>query len=447
MIGIKPGMVMQRGTNDRCDILLQSGTPLRAASWKGDTSGEAVLENCGEGVYRLSGIPSGGPYIVTIDGERFDDVYVGDLWILAGQSNMQGLGRLTDEDRQFPGRDSVRALFMNDEWNTARHPLHELWKAVDKIHTDALASCDPPEVIVSCVGPGLEFALQMERYTGVPQGLVCCAHGGTFMDNWSPAVKDLGPDKSFYAAMLRRFRTNGSHVRGMFWYQGCCDAYRPANEQFTDKMINFIAACRQDMGRDLPVVQIQICRFVSPDTGELGLMWNDIRERQRTMDRHIQQLVTLSTIGKTLDDPIHLSSSSQKEVGSQAAEAMYWQLYGSDRNGCLPPPTFRDYRIMKDDFTGTAVIEVRYDNLHGGLTSAGRPVGFTLCDAEDKLTDPQLFDIRLRDNVALLRTACPPQELKGRLLYYGYGLTPVCNITDRTGRDLPAMGPIKLTMK
>lgn len=447
MIGIKQGMVMQRGTDDRCDILLTSDTPLRTASWAGDTSGQAALENCGEGVYRLTGIPTGGPYAVTIDGERFDDIYVGDLWILAGQSNMEGVGWLTPEDRAFTGRDTVRALYMTDEWGVANHPLHELWKAVDKVHTDVLGPGDPAHIVVRQVGPGLEFALQMERYFGVPQGVLCCAHGGTAMEHWDPAIKDLGGDKSLYGAMLRRVKTNGSHVRGMFWYQGCSDAYQPAADHFTENMERFVAECRRDFGAELPFVQVQICRMVTADEAAASPMWNTIREQQRTLGERIPRLATISTIGKRLDDIIHISSDSQRQVGRQAAEAMYWLLCGTDRYGCLPPPAYRGYRIYEDGVTGTAIIEVSYENLHGSLTSAGRPVGFAVSRKPDALTDPLVLDTWLKGNKALVRTGLAPQDLEGCWLFYGFGIDPVCSIQDQLGREIPAMGPIKLTME
>ena len=111
-----------------------------------------------------------------------------DVYKRQGQSNMEGVGWLTPEDRAFTGRDTVRALYMTDEWGVANHPLHELWKAVDKVHTDVLGPGDPAHIVVRQVGPGLEFALQMERYFGVPQGVLCCAHGGTAMEHWDPAL-------------------------------------------------------------------------------------------------------------------------------------------------------------------------------------------------------------------------------------------------------------------
>ena len=50
--------------------------------------------------WRLTGIPVGGPYTLTISDKNgevdFDNIYVGDVWILAGQSNMEGAGLMTD---------------------------------------------------------------------------------------------------------------------------------------------------------------------------------------------------------------------------------------------------------------------------------------------------------------------------------------------------------------
>ena len=57
-------------------------------------------------------------------------------------------------------------------------------------------------------GPGVSFANEMFRLTGVPQGLICCAHGGTTMAQWDPKLKKDG-DNSLYGAMLNRVKRNG----------------------------------------------------------------------------------------------------------------------------------------------------------------------------------------------------------------------------------------------
>ena len=53
-----------------------------------------------------------------------------------------------------------------------------------------------PQLVVAEV---LEIAKEMLRRTGVPQGLIACAHGGTSMAQWSPKLKRLGGD-SLYGA-------------------------------------------------------------------------------------------------------------------------------------------------------------------------------------------------------------------------------------------------------
>lgn len=456
MIGIKNGMVMQRNGSGVCEIALESDTALQNAEYSGADGIPRKAEiTKKDGSYVLSGIPVGGPYTVTAGGQNFTDIYVGDLWILAGQSNMQGVGWLEPEDRMFKGCPDVRALFMNDEWGAAKHPLHELWKAVDKVHTVEFgASGEPPDF--NNIGPGLAFGIKMRDMAGVPQGLLCCAHGGTSMAQWSPAIKNLGCDKSLYAAMERRFKTNGSHVRGMFWYQGCSDTSRDACMVFDEAMKGFIGACRKDFYWDaeLPIVQVQIGRFVFSDTDNGAEYWNAIREKQRLISTSFSKVATVSAIGKGLDDLIHIDRQGQIELGREAAEAMYNILYGSDYNGCLPPPAFGGIADVKwDPLAAMTVIDLRFDNLHGGLTSQGRPEGFAVITNALTFGWPEMENIpdwqcvvkiRLINNIARIYIQIEPEKLKGSRLYYGCGLNPYCNITDYLGRSIPAFGPVIL---
>ena len=56
----------------------------------------------------LTGIPVGGPYSLFINSEIYNNIYVGDVWILAGQSNMEGHGRLSQEDKFYKKNPNIR---------------------------------------------------------------------------------------------------------------------------------------------------------------------------------------------------------------------------------------------------------------------------------------------------------------------------------------------------
>ena len=47
---------------------------------------------------------------VVVNEEKFEDIYVGDVWLLAGQSNMQGVGRFRDYDLSYRGEKDIREI-------------------------------------------------------------------------------------------------------------------------------------------------------------------------------------------------------------------------------------------------------------------------------------------------------------------------------------------------
>jgi sialate O-acetylesterase len=206
--GLLNGQVLQRDNYDRGSATVRGTSRiegvvearvssargvLRGLDWKevGSSDGrqfEATLQR----------IPVGGPYTVELsiaggqDELTLEDVYVGDVWILAGQSNMQGVGNMEDAPKPHP---LIRAFYMRDEWGLAEEPLHFLAEAVDSFHNDgnrvtrAQANRLRREAIKG-VCPGIFFGREMIARTKVPQGLVLCAHGGTSMAQWSPDLKE-----------------------------------------------------------------------------------------------------------------------------------------------------------------------------------------------------------------------------------------------------------------
>src|SRR5690554_4910306 len=99
-----------------------------------------ALAEVDEGAWEatLAAIPVGGPYRVDLavldaDGERLAEasihqVLVGDLWILAGQSNMQGVGNQRDMETPDP---QVHVFRMNHTWQLADEPIHNLAESPD----------------------------------------------------------------------------------------------------------------------------------------------------------------------------------------------------------------------------------------------------------------------------------------------------------------------------
>ena len=442
--GITNGAVLQRRGNESDFILSADKAP--ALVYSGVSEGTAEAAEVGPGRYRITGIPCGGPYTLRAGEQVFHDVYIGDVWMLAGQSNMQGVGWYAPEDLVFAGENDVRALYMDNQWRRAKHPLHREFTAYDKVHTEVLHAL-PPSTSFNGVGPGLAFAQQMKRITGVPQGLICSAHGGTSLDQWSPAGKALGPDKSLYAAMLRRFADNGSHIRGIFWFQGCADAFENRGFDFRERTEALILACRDDMGYEgeaLPFVQVQLGRVVHVKLPGLEENWTQIREAQRLISYEIPDTVTLSSVTCELDDLIHISGRSHRVLGRYAADVMA-SLCGY--RPCTPPPVLSHCEMLRHPISGWATVDVTFDNLIGGLTSEGRPSGFCLAEKGKAPDTDFVYAVSLEGDTARLRIHREIPEVAGMALYYGYGLNPYANLTDRAGRAVPCFGPVAVPIK
>ena len=133
--GLFPSIVLPRNHENVSEQLV-TGT-CRAA---GDVTAEVYAEDrkrprmtlrkCGQAARgrftaRLNGIPCGGPYRIELAvGEEVltvEDVLVGELWILAGQSNMQGWGLITG--RRPNPEPAIHAYYMDDRWAVAEEPI------------------------------------------------------------------------------------------------------------------------------------------------------------------------------------------------------------------------------------------------------------------------------------------------------------------------------------
>jgi sialate O-acetylesterase len=440
---------------------------------------------------KLTGVPVGGPYMIncrlgrpvgnTIEAPfnlTAGPVFVGDLWVLAGQSNMEGVGDLIDVTSPHP---QVMMLGMDGRWKQAEEPLHWLVDSPDPVHsgdpkTREQRSAQTHKTRRKGAGLGLPFAEALVQATGVPIGLVICAHGGTSMAQWDPAKKDEG-GKSLYGSMMRQFQLAGGKVRGVLWYQGESDANGEASKRYPQAFARLIAAVRSDFGQpELPFYYVQIGRFIR---GGDSKGWNAVQEGQRLLPERVPNTAVISVVDLELDDLIHVGTQGLKRAGQRLARIAERELFG--RVGATTPTLDRVARgpnntlvvRFKGVNTGSAPADapramammMRSRMAPGApgmpgmmnqvpATSAGEPAGFGLrpdrhiagfsIRKEDGSEIPLIFEAsvgRARDTVILkLAGAVPPRAA----LWYGYGLDPYCNLTDAMDMAVPVSGPIPL---
>ncbi len=391
--------VLQRGANGKAQVTLASGETLE--------------------------LPVGGPYEVG----SAKNVLVGDLWILAGQSNMEGSADLVDVETPHPW---VHSFQSREEWAPAEEPLHWLGESPRAIH-HSIWGLTLPESIPprdpnrnKGAGLGLTFAKAMVEKTGVPIGLIPAAHGGTSMQQWNPALRDRGGE-SLYGATVERFRAIGGKVAGILWYQGESDANPADAAQYQQRMTTLINAFRADFGQPaLPFYLVQLGGSVTDRALDLISGWNRVREIQRTLPQTLPNVGMVSAIDCGLDDGIHIDTAGLKTLGERLAAVALGQ----------PAPALKSVLWEADK----GWLRVSFDHVQGGLQSQGRPVGFSLRDADGREL-PLIYKIALDGSDALLKIT-DPARLPGASLWYGWGLAPYVNLTDATGASVPAFGPV-----
>jgi hypothetical protein len=243
------------------------------------------------------------------------------LFVLAGQSNMEGWGELPAEQTLHP-----RAfVFGNDyAWRLASEPIDRPEGQVD-----------PVSGATGRLGPGFAFAttLLAERPELIV-GLIPCARGNTSIHEWQRSLSD----ETLYGACLKRVRAASvmGKLAGLLVFQGEADALEP--EQYPDRVLSavnygqmfsrFVEDFRTDVDRpDLPVVYAQIG---TTDAVEAFVNWVLIQEQQAAVDLPCARMITTDDL--PLADGLHFTTTSYQTIGARFAAA-YLQLVASGECG------------------------------------------------------------------------------------------------------------------
>lgn len=235
-------------------------------------------------------------------------VGVGDVFIMAGQSNMSGYGKDPAYD---PPQLGVHLYDNSGRWMLAAHPLN-------CVPNDIYGNNDSS----SGTSPGLAFGRAMMRNLGVPVGLIAAARGGSSLEDWNPAHDD---DPYLYYA-LRNKITDIGKFRAMLWYQGCNDASNGEESPvYLEKFKQTVSLWREEFGF-FPIVTCQINRHAFKADGS-DRFWGRVREAQRRAAVEIDGVYIIPTIDMPTVDGIHNTSAACVAIGERLASAALKGIY------------------------------------------------------------------------------------------------------------------------
>lgn len=240
---------------------------------------------------------------------------VGDVFIMAGQSNMSGYGK----DPAYDPPELGVHLFDNaGRWGIAAHPLSSV---PDPIYENNDGS--------SGTSPGLAFARTMRRSINVPVGLVAAARGGSALEAWNPAEEA----PYLYNELRRKIKEIGGFA-GMIWYQGCSETTEQDEaETYLEKFTQTVELWRKEFGY-FPIATCQINRHAWKGEDK-ERHWGLVREAQRQAARTIKDVYVVPTIDMYTSDGIHNASGACVVIGERLAQTLLAGWYKLP--GCFAP--------------------------------------------------------------------------------------------------------------
>lgn len=350
-------------------------------------------ENYGKNRWKvtLRNIPAGGLYRIEtsldhskasgIRGDMVHHIGVGDLFVIAGQSNAAGYGRDPVMD---PPEIGVHAFKSSGKWDLASHPLS------DSTGSKPVAK---KEMGIPGHSPYLCFARILKRELGYPIGLIQTALGGSALSSWNP-----GEDGYLYKNMLERVKAAGNEIKAMLWYQGCADAAEGVCDTYLERFENMVSHLRSTLvNKELPVMTVQINRYVVPASDANNRGWGKLRDVQRRAAKLVPKVFVIPANDCTLSDAIHNAAASNLKLGERLANSALANIYG--RKYVSEAPDISKAVKLEDN-----QIQLLFDNVKGKIYTfevGSEKLPFTVVDEKGQL---EITGYEINSNNGILLT-------------------------------------------
>jgi hypothetical protein len=221
------------------------------------------------------------------------------LFLLAGQSNMSGRGKIDPLDNSAHPR--VFVLAKDGAWKPGVDPLHY----------------DKP---AAAAGMGKPFAeILAKKNPRLAIGLIPAACGGAPISVWAPGMKHAQTQSLPYddaIARAKRALQDGT-LKAILWHQGesdCTDALAAVHEE---KLRELITRLRTDLGAPrLPFIIGQLGQF-----GKWSPATQQVDAAQQKVAQSMPHVYFVASDKLTSADGIHFDARSLKIMAERYAEA------------------------------------------------------------------------------------------------------------------------------
>jgi len=421
----------------------------------------------------LSALKEGGPYFLTVisatDTVRLKEIYVGEVWLAGGQSNMAFMLEKSDRGEE----EIARARNQNIRFVLVPYKAYE----GDKNRGDMNWRTATTENVAKMSAVAYYFAKELQQKLNVPVGVICCYKGGSGAEAWmtreslvknpslAPIVENyenyfssLG--KANYRDLIAKYgdelkeyqdsvkagnttlksprepmgeqhynrpfglyytmlkRVIPYSVKGAIWYQG--EHNSPRAEQYRTLLPALIEQWRTDFHNPaMPFLFVQLPAYANADARNRPI-WPELREAQLLTWQKVKN--TGMVVALDLGDKGTIHPPHKEPVGKRLAICAFSTAYGLD----IPysGPTYKDVEFKANKAF------ISFNFVYGGLKATGPLQGFTVCGSNNIFVPAQA---EIKDNRIEVRAEGVTTPIAVR---YGWDNWTEANLTNSA--DLPA---------
>ena len=392
---VSDGMVIQHSSDVRLWGWDKPGKKVTVTTSWSDKTAQATTGKDGRWLVSVkSPAASFTPLEITFDdGEKttVKNVLAGEVWVCAGQSNMEMTVR---------GFDMCPVVDYNNEVLDAADGIRSA-KIPSRMSTTPLDDADTSWRISSAhtvsgfSATGYFFAKTLRKALNVPIGLIETNKGGSRVESWldEDNLKKYTKEDLDSATMKNRFKWDFHYpllwgnatfhpilnytVKGIIYYQGCSNVGDPAG-QYTERLKMLVEQWRRDFKEgDIPFYFVQIAPYVYGD-GIEGTSGAKLREQQYNASKVIPNsgiVCTNDLVYPYEKGQIH--PAQKQQVGQRLAYQALNKTYGFKDIICESP-------VYKSMIIQDGAAYISFDNLANGYSRWEDIEGFEIAGADKK---------------------------------------------------------------